>query len=166
MKKVVIINGKGGVGKDTLCSFIANKYSVMNVSSITPIKNIAMQIGWNGEKNNKSRKLLSDLKKIATEYNDFPNLYLLGEYKRFLQSNHDILFVHIREKEQIEHFINTVQCKVITLLIKQKSKTESYGNNSDDNVEDFNYDYVYHNDKPLEEAENDFSSFFSHIISL
>lgn len=36
MKKIVIIiNGNGGVGKDTLCDFAAEKYKVTNVSAIT-----------------------------------------------------------------------------------------------------------------------------------
>ena len=34
-KRVVIINGKGGVGKDTLCNIIGKKYAVKNISSIT-----------------------------------------------------------------------------------------------------------------------------------
>ena len=51
MKKyVVIINGKGGVGKDTLCDIVSKKYCVNNVSSITPIKQIAQIGGWKGEK--------------------------------------------------------------------------------------------------------------------
>ena len=39
-KRVVIINGKGGVGKDTLCNIIGKKYAIRNVSSITPIKKL------------------------------------------------------------------------------------------------------------------------------
>ena len=54
-KSVVIINGKGGVGKDTLCEVVAKKYSVRNVSSITPIKEIAKIGGWQGEKGNKDK---------------------------------------------------------------------------------------------------------------
>ena len=46
-KRIVIINGKGGVGKDTLCDVIAKKYIVKNVSSITPIKEIAASAGYN-----------------------------------------------------------------------------------------------------------------------
>ena len=39
-----------------------------------------------------------------------------------------------------------------------------YGNPSDDGVEDFSYDYIYHNDKPLEEARADFLDFFARIL--
>ena len=65
MKKIVIIiNGNGGVGKDTLCEFAIEKYKVTSISSITPIKNIAHQCGWRGEKDSKSRKFLEKKKKI------------------------------------------------------------------------------------------------------
>ena len=48
--KIIAVSGKGGVGKDTLCAAIAEKYRVMNVSSVDPIKEIARGFGWNGEK--------------------------------------------------------------------------------------------------------------------
>ena len=62
-KAVIIINGAGGVGKDTLCDAAATSYKTRNISTITPIKEIAAQCGWNGAKDNKSRKFLSDMKK-------------------------------------------------------------------------------------------------------
>ena len=68
-KIVVIINGKGGVGKDTLCDALSSKYTVRNVSSITPIKEIAQLGGWQGGKQNKDRKFLADLKKLFKKRN-------------------------------------------------------------------------------------------------
>ena len=32
MKLTIVINGKGGVGKDTLCRFAAERYKTENVS--------------------------------------------------------------------------------------------------------------------------------------
>ena len=105
MKKItIIINGKGGAGKDTMCEMAAKHFRTMNVSSIDPIKKIASQNGWNGEKDDKSRKFLADLKKIFTDYNDLPTEYIFGKYKEFLVSDCEILFVHIREPEEIEKF--------------------------------------------------------------
>ena len=98
-KRIVIINGKGGVGKDTLCDVIAKKYIVKNVSSITPIKEIARIGGWQGGKENKDRKFLADLKNLFVEYNDLPFVYLKKEMESFLQAKEEILFVHIREIE-------------------------------------------------------------------
>ena len=54
-KLVVVIDGAGGVGKDTLCAFAAKKYRVRNVSSADPIKTVARAGGWDGDKSDKSR---------------------------------------------------------------------------------------------------------------
>ena len=46
VKKIIVINGKGGVGKDTLVNITRDFHEVMNISAITPIKNVAMALGW------------------------------------------------------------------------------------------------------------------------
>ncbi len=161
MKVVIIINGRGGVGKDTLCDFAAESYRVRNVSSITPIKEIAAQHGWNGEKDLKSRKFLSDLKTAFTEYCDLPTKYLLAEYEKFSESDEQIMFAHIREGEQIDLFkekVTKLGAKCISLLIL-RGEQGHYGNTSDDDVEKHVYDLVYDNSKPLEEAKADFIAF-------
>ena len=49
-KVVIIINGHGGTGKDTLCGFAGKNYRTVNVSSAEPIKEIARRYGgWQGE---------------------------------------------------------------------------------------------------------------------
>lgn len=160
-KIVIIINGSGGVGKDTLCEFAAKHFRVWNVSSITLIKEIARKdFGWDGKKDSKSRKLLSDLKEAAANYNDMPFHYLCKEYQRFLKSKAQILFVHIREGKEIEKFKNHVSGACYTLLITRKSNDKAaWGNASDDNVEEYKYDWIYENNKPLEESEQDFCDF-------
>ncbi len=62
----------------------AKNYKTVNVSAITPIKEIASNYGWNGEKDAKSRKFLSDLKRAFADYNDLPTHYLYEEYKAFM----------------------------------------------------------------------------------
>ena len=69
-KIVIIINGKGGAGKDTVCDIAAKFYKVEIISAITPIKEIATSFGWRGEKDRRARKFLSDLKRAFIEYND------------------------------------------------------------------------------------------------
>ncbi|NLY19647.1 MAG: hypothetical protein GX045_12140 [Clostridiaceae bacterium] len=167
-KLAVVINGMGGVGKDTLCEIIGKYYKCINVSTITPIKQIALQHGWNGEKDLKSRKFLADLKRAFADFNDLPNRYLVGEYNSFLESNNQIMFVHIREKDQIEKFKQSINGNCITLLItrSKSDKNEAvFGNDADDLVEDFEYDYYYDNSLTLEEAERDFLLFFQGIIN-
>ncbi len=161
MKKlVIIINGRGGVGKDTLCDMVSKKVLTMNISSITPVKEIAMSCGWEGEKTDKSRKFLSDLKKVLIEYNDYPTKYLLKQYKKFLESDSQILFVQIREAMEIDKFKAYIEVPCISLLITRSSQDfTKWGNLSDDEVELYNYDYEFDNCISLEEVEYQFVNY-------
>ena len=156
-KAVIIINGNGGVGKDTLCEFAGAAYRTQNISSVTPIKEIASRYGWRGEKDSRSRRFLADLKRVFSEYNDLPCRYLEEEYRKFLESDAQLLFVHIREGEEIDKFKRHVDIPCITLLIRR-------GNASDDNVEKYAYDYCYDNDRELTEAKDDFVRFLQDIL--
>lgn len=163
-KKIIVINGKGAVGKDTCVDAVARKYVVLNCSSITPIKQAADILGWNFcDKSDKARKFLSDLKMLSSEFNDYPFIYLLKVYSQFMDSDKaEVMFVHIREPKEIAKFKARVpECK--TLLIKSKRTERDYGNVADDNVGNYDYDYVYHNDKPLDEVKADFLEFFERI---
>lgn len=167
-KSVVVINGCGGVGKDTLCNIASNHYNVLNISSITPIKEIAALCGWNGEKTNSARLFLSELKRVVTEYNDYPLEWLRARYEEFLRGGDDIMFVHIREPHEIEKFRQAVCPSAITLLVRGGRRMDgagAYGNASDDLVENFEYDYYYINDKALPDIEEDFIPFLDKMIS-
>ena len=161
-KMVIIINGKGGVGKDTLCNASKNYFFSEMVSAITPIKELAKSCGWKGDKSAKSRKFLSDLKRLLIEYNDLPNNYLISKYHDFLMSTNDILFVQIRESDQIEAFCEKLTTHYFTLLVKSNRNNfekKQLGNISDDAVDDYSYDYTYWNDAPLDGVGDSFFSF-------
>lgn len=163
-RTAIIINGKGGVGKDTLCDFISKHYSTRKVSSITPILTIAKAGGWTGNKDDKSRKLLSDLKHLFTNYNDLSLTYLKSQTEEFLLTSDEILFIHMREPEEIAKYIkyateNQLTCK--TLLIKRDTMEHKiYGNDADDMVDYYHYDAIYKNNLSLSIAEEDFLTFF------
>lgn len=165
-KLVIVINGRGGVGKDTLCDSLHTIYRVKNISAITPIKKIAQKYGWNGEKDEKSRRFLANLKRVFAEYNDLPNNYLLEEYRKFVSNDMEILCVHIREKDQIEKFLKSVTLPCITLLVKREAiiPERKFGNEADDYVEDFCYDYVFDNNGPIEESTEKFRVFIRGIF--
>ena len=84
--KVVIVNGKPGVGKtlvEQLAADILGQAFCEQRSTVDKVKEIAYEIGWDGVKNLKSRKLLSDLKDICTEYNDMPINDILSYLKQW-----------------------------------------------------------------------------------
>lgn len=75
-KQIFVINGSGGVGKDTFVELVSVElndklkrfHTVVNFSSVDKVKEIAREIGWDGRKTEKDRKFLSDLKSL-TIYN-------------------------------------------------------------------------------------------------
>lgn len=143
-KEVVVINGTGGSGKDTFISKVSKYAKIYNFSSIDKVKKIATLVGWNGTKTEKDRKFLSDLKKLTTNYNDMAFNETKKAYELFLNSDKEIMFIHIREKEEIEKAVKEFNAK--TLLIKRKGYENISSNLSDANVEDYNYDFVIIND--------------------
>jgi dephospho-CoA kinase len=70
---VILFSGKAGVGKTTsamlLKVLLENKYVVRRASFAESLKDIAFQMGWNGEKDKKGRKLLQDIGYVGREYN-------------------------------------------------------------------------------------------------
>ena len=168
MKKIVlVINGRGGVGKDTLCDLASKHFRVYNISSVDPIKAIARECGWDGSKDDKSRRFLSDLKALTVAYNNYPTVWAKERFLGFLESEDEIMFLHIREPEEIAKFVEATDGVAKTLLIRggDRMKKENYGNVSDDGVENYEYDYYFTNDKSLEDAEREFVALLSEILA-
>lgn len=181
-KQLFIINGSGGVGKDAfinmiptyelwgkgenLSAYIKN-LDVGNYSSVSKVKEIAKAIGWNGDKTERDRKFLSDLKLLTTEYNDMP-LNDMKEYaRRFMDyknpygnDNNRILFLHIREPEEITRAVNEFkEYNVKTILVKRSSVEHITSNMADENVYNYDYDIVINNDGDIEELRKKASCF-------
>ncbi len=167
-KTVIVINGQGGCGKDTVCTIMAKHYKVKNISTVDPIKDIARYAGWNGEKGDKARKMLADLKQVFIEYCDLPLNFVKKEAERFAVDENDVMFVHCREKEEIEKIVKGLSIKTVTLLIRRKDKyfqQKVYGNAADDEVENYNYDFIYTgNNETINELEKSFMKFFEEEV--
>ena len=151
-KQVFIINGSGGVGKDTFISLLDYRATVINFSSVDKVKEVAKVIGWNGDKTDKGRKLLHDLKILCADYNDMPFNSMKDKYKDFLKGSAHFLFLHIREPEEIERAKNEFSAK--TILVKRNSVKHITSNSSDNNVYNYDYDIVINNDGDIEELTN------------
>lgn len=155
-KQIIVINGVGGSGKDTFVEFLSKYNRVMNVSSIDKVKEIATIIGWDGKKEEKDRKFLSDLKKLTTEYNDMAFIDIKQKVEKFKNSDDEIMFIHIREPEEIQRAVNAFNAK--TLLVRRKGLEAITTNYSDASVENYKYDFYIINDT-LEQLEEDAKNF-------
>ena len=182
IKQVFIINGSGGVGKDTFIEMIPTfefidknenstvwfkNLEIRNYSSVSKVKEIAKIIGWNGKKTERDRKFLSDLKLLTTEYNDMP-LNDMKKYTKSFMNSADInriLFLHIREPEEIAKAVNEFkEYNVKTILVRRDSIKHITSNMADENVYNYNYDIVINNDSTLEELRKKAECFLADVL--
>ena len=166
-KQVFIINGSGGVGKDTVCSAAAQSWKVQNISSITPILQVAKAAGWDGTKTPAARRFLSQLKADCTEFNDLPFRYCTEQLEAFRRSDEQLLFVHIREPEEIARFREAAGEECRTLLVTRPALEQArgaLGNRSDDGVAAYTYDAEFLNDGSLEELPAKVHDFLQALI--
>ena len=180
MDKIIVINGKGGIGKDTLIGALRDAaphyIHVSNVSSITPIEQAVDSTGIAKHgKTNAYRKLLADMKTAIDEYyraeegiaytTDYLNKKII-QWERlceFGKASHHVLFVHIREPEMITTFV-TAHPDAATLLVKSERAQEEYGNPADDWVESYKYNYIFEANGTKEEEAAEFCSLIEKIL--
>ena len=109
---LIFIAGKSGTGKDTVSDLLYryfkddNKSFVVRIYSFaTELKSIAYNIGWDGFKFDKGRKLLQDIGTIGRSYD--PDLWAKKEYSRFERepiSPDIIIFNDWRYLNELEFF--------------------------------------------------------------
>ena len=165
---IVIINGAGANGKDTLIEAASTKCSVLNLSSINPVREaVAVLINESSRfdgntslkfqdmETNSYRKFLHDVKEAWITFNDGPTLSLTGELQNTLdiQINggecYDLIFMHIREADEIEKMKDIITNKFglicITVLVRGLIDPSEYTNEGDAHVEDYTYDFTITN---------------------
>ena len=166
MKKVIIINGSGGSGKDTFIKiakelFEIKDFEIANVSSIDPIKRaLRKYYGWDGK--NKSdewrRKMVALKEKYAKK--DLPTHYLIDKINKV---NNGVVFLHIREPHEIEKITNRIK-EAHTLHIT-RPQVSVPNTTSDMITTEYKYDTSIVNDGETEEdLKNQVKDFFEHII--
>ena len=169
--KVVIINGKPQSGKDTFCKY-AQGYcdddesaNTLIISSVDPLKEMLTQLGWDGTKTDKIRGMLMDMKQLWVQNQDGPTMFLFNnilEFHKACTGEDNIVFVHIREPEEIKKLVNALTgfesmgIDVISLLIIRKGGEDTPNQpaetrRSDDEalINGYEYDVTINNDEDL-----------------
>lgn len=151
MKKIYILNGTGGSGKDTFVDFVSKYIETHKYSIVDLPKEAAKVLGWDGRKTEKDRKFLSDIVDIATEYNDSPFRdveSVVTDFKHnLIKAN--VLFIDIRDPKDITRAVKTFGAE--TILIENPDVRKIESNHADANVKDYDYDYIIKNDGTLEQ---------------
>ena len=169
--KVVIINGKPQSGKDTFCKY-AQGYcdddesaNTLIISSVDPLKEMLTQLGWDGTKTDKIRDMLMDMKQLWVQNQDGPTMFLFNnilEFHKACTGEDNIVFVHIREPEEIKKLVNALTgfesmgIDVISLLVIRESGEDTPNQpaetrRSDDEalINSYKYDVIINNDEDL-----------------
>ena len=170
---VFIINGSAGWGKDTFVDYVDEHlylkgadFLLLNYSSVSKVKKVAELCGWNGVKTEKDRKFLSDLKLLTTEYNDMALNDMIEKvegFRDFAQHHNRVIFLHIREPEEIERAKNVFNA--LTILVKRDEVEHITSNMADANVLNYNYDIVVENNSGFDNLVKIASRFANDIVN-
>ena len=153
IKKVLVTNGLPRSGKDTFAEFVSAYIPTIKYSCVDEIKKMAKFTGWDGEKNPTSRRYLAELKRLTTEFNDFPFKCLRRKFNEFMMTNEDsVLIFDIREPAEIERAKKEFGAESILIV---NNRCEKQGNYADDGVMDAKYDYVIFNNGTLSEFKRE-----------
>lgn len=189
MYHIVVINGSGGKGKDTFAKnclklafsheinphtendILASLRIICNIDSVYLVKNLATMAGWDGNKTEKNRKFLSDLKDLLSNWNDVPYKETIKNINTAIKNINDfnngdgLIFVHSREPKEIQRYVNYFGSNIChTLLIKNPNIPTVVSNHADKDVENYRYDVVVYNNKDRESLEDKAKLFYHHLF--
>ena len=68
MKVLILISGKAGTGKDTIGEYLVRKFGFKRYAFADRLKEVATELGWNGEKDFAGRKFLQELGSVVRNY--------------------------------------------------------------------------------------------------
>lgn len=155
--KIFVINGYPGSGKDEFVRLCArhSKIPVVNYVTSTPAKLALHLLGWRGEeKTPEVRKALADLMELSETL--FNGVIAATEAK-LLQAMEDyhsncIVFIHCREPRNMDYY-KEKHGAVTVFINRDDTKQKRFSNESDANVENYEYDIVIQNNKSLKILE-------------
>lgn len=169
--KYFIINGRPRSGKDTFVNFCLEELGAFGklISTVDFVKKIATECGWDGTKDLKNRKFLSDLKDLLTNWGDVPYKKTLQEIDMFKfdldcwnVSDKGVVFIMCREPKEIERFERELNAK--SLLIRRASvEFEQQSNHADSEVLNHKYDYIIENNGTIDELKEKAKDFLKKL---
>ena len=163
-KLVFIVNGKPRAGKDTFAMILNRYMDVYKYSAVTKVKEIATLCGWDGQKEERDRKFLHELKMLTSEYSDMSYQDVVNEIEKYRNGEieADVFVVDVREPEEIERLAKEVGA--ITVFIENNNVPAIMSNAADANVENYEYDFVIRNNGTMKEFEDEIKLFMEFLM--
>ena len=163
-KLVFIVNGKPRAGKDTFAMILNRYMNVYKYSAVTKVKEIATLCGWDGQKEERDRKFLHELKMLTSEYSDMAYQDVVNEIKKYRNGEieADVFIVDVREPEEIERLAKEVGA--LTVFIENNNVPSITSNAADANVENYEYDFVVPNNGTMNDFEEEIKLFMEFLM--
>ena len=179
--KVIIINGSGGVGKDTFIRYAVPYFLINNTNSsvstysiIDPIKELMTKIGIKLDKDEKNRKFMSDFKLLMDDYNDLPYRKLIDVFEHAYYHSYvdyNVFIAVMREPKDISRFITELTHvygfdgkDIYTVLVCNDRVKPITSNIADASVNYIKYDVVIDNNGTYEELRNKAKKFVDYVM--
>lgn len=156
-KFVLIITGGAGVGKDTFVNTLTRLVGTEHISIVDQTKRLARMAGWHGEKTEKDRKFLSDLKLLVDEYNNNNYNYCVETAKKFLSLRDGVkklLCIDMREKKDVDPFVSEFGKDLVKIVRVENNRVAPINSNiADRDVVKIEPDFVIENNGSIHDLE-------------
>jgi hypothetical protein len=176
---IILVGGRAGEGKSTFAKF-CGEYLIrekQTSSVVVPfarmVKETAFVMGWDGEKDDKGRKLLQDLGRIGREYDlDLWANHALDYIKDSLGEGFQYFFVDDWRFPNEAKVIREDYHPVMLVRMRRPEEfhtlkgTALYNDASEASLpdEDSYYDYVIKNSKDLDELKAKAEQFINELL--
>lgn len=166
--KIVAVNGLPGSGKTSFvdcCSKFLEEHSrgldVIVTSVIEPIKQIATDIAWDGKKDFKGRRLLSDIKDALDEYENFTQEYI----DSIITTVADVVFIDVRSKVDIDYLAKKYSAMTV-FIENNRNVISEFSNHADEDivVSGYHYNYYIQNNSTKEDLQRQAEQFIFNVI--
>lgn len=178
---IVFLNGCGRSGKDFFANVGIHTVRAAKISSITPVVN-AVDFLINEEshlgfllakdsrdaKDNLYRTFLHEVKAAWEKFSGGPENVLFGQVMKLCEQDLDIIYLFVRECEQISNLCDIFANQGIpslTVLISGLHDPAEYENESDRDVENMDYDIVISNIEGCQEEFYTIAENFAETIA-
>lgn len=170
---VIVVNGAPGSGKDTFCNFCCNYLAYYGnhgsvISTVDLVKKLAKEAGWNGEKDLHSRKGLSDLKDVLTQWLDAPWRDVHQRMSNIKEmwwpaADYSFYFIMVREPKEIERYER--EDNAISVFIQNDAAEAQMSlNHADSDVRKHHYHCYIENNGTLGQLEYAAVEFINSLV--
>lgn len=154
---IILISGKAGTGKDTVSQFIIEqlmdlKLFVVHEAFARSVKDAAIDyFAWDGEKDNKGRKLLQQIGKVGREYNKSVWVESVFERLDLLDYPYDVVIISDwRFPDEKKWIDNTEMFQIITIRVEAPDRElllnkEAYYDESETALDNEQFDLTIYN---------------------